>query len=45
MLESLKIFVKLDDDVRSTHVTLLALPIGKTLRICARFGDKILVRP
>jgi hypothetical protein len=45
MLESLKIFVKLDDDVRSTYVTLLALPIGKSIRICAGFGDKILVQP
>jgi hypothetical protein len=32
MLESLRIFVKLDDDVRSTYVTLLALPIGKSFR-------------
>jgi len=45
MLESLKIFVKLDDDVRSTYVTLLALPIVKSLHICAGFGDKILVPP
>jgi phage protein D len=45
VFESLKIFVKLDDDVRSTYVALLAPPIGKTLHICAGFGDKILVRP
>jgi hypothetical protein len=45
MLESLKIFVKLDDDVRSTYVTLLALPIAKSLHICVGFGDKILVPP
>jgi hypothetical protein len=41
MLESLKIFVKLDDDVRSTYVTLLALRIGKSLCICAGFGSTL----